>query len=268
MNKIKNGWLNGFFRAWEMLFGFKLDNLFAAFLHIDTNKCSGPQILTGFLTASFAVGLLLALAGKILTWLFSPVAAGIAGAVLVLVVLTWCDRCAGLTLFSNMISKRTRGRKMGDILLEQDASPEHIDSGIASAVFSFTVILQLVFFYFIIVSGNLMLFSLITLSSAFTQAYALNAHTGGGAFYGFSSNRERHIFYTAAFLLLLIGVKFNFMMALAFFGGIFLWNYLIKENFIKLAYGKSDESITLYGECAALIASIIAFIYCAGAVSA
>ena len=106
------------------------------------------------------------------------------------------------------------------------------------------------------------------LAGSFTQAYALNAHTGKAAFFSFANSSERNIFYMTAILLLLIGAKFNIMITLAFLGGIFIWNYWIKESFIKLAYGKSDESVTLYGECAMMIASLIALIYSTGSFQA
>lgn len=265
MAKNKNNWINGFLRAWEMLYYFSLEGLFARFTAVDKNKCSGVHVLVGFLTSSFAAGVILAVVAALVSWLLNPIPGAIFGSVLITAVLVFSDRCAGVTLFSNMVAKRTQGRKMGDILIEQDSSPEHIDSGIASAVFSFVLLLKLVMFYFIMLSKNFHLLTLITLSSAFTQAFVLNAHTGQAAYFGFAKPKEKNIFYIVAIALLLIGSKFNLMIALAFLGGIFLWNYWLKESFIKLAYGKSDESLTLYGECAAMIASVIAFIYSAGA---
>lgn len=268
MEKFKNGWFNGIIRAWEMLYCFSVDGIFSRFTAVDKSKCSGVHVLSGLLISSFVAGLILALLGLIVSLLLSPVPGAIFGAVLITGLLLFSDRCAGVTLFSNMVAKRTQGRKMGDILLEQDSSPEHIDSGIASAVFSFVILLKLVMFYFIMLANNFYLLTLVTLASAFTQAFVLNAHTGQAAYFGFANSREKNMFYILAIVLLLCGCKFNLMMALAFLGGIFLWNYWLKESFIKLAYGKSDESLTLYGECASMIASVIAFIYSAGAFKA
>ena len=265
MAKTKNNWLNGFFRAWEMLYCFPIDGIVSGFVTVDKSKCSGAQVLTGFLSASFLAGVFMALLAAVISWLLNPVPGAILGSIVITALLVFSDRCAGVTLFSNMVAKRTQGRKMGDILLEQDSSPEHIDSGIASAVFSFVLLLKLVMFYFIMLSKNFHLLTLVTLASAYTQAAVLNAHTGQAAYFGFAIPREKHIFYALAVLLLLCGTKFNLMIALAFLGGIVLWNYWLKESFIKLAYGKSDESLTLYGECASMLASVIAFIYSAGA---
>ena len=142
MSKFKNVWINGIFRAWEMLYCFSVDSIFARFTAVDKGKCSGFHVLSGLLISSFAAGVILALCGLIVSWLLSPVPGAIFGAVLITGLLLFSDRCAGVTLFSNMVAKRTQGRKMGDILLEQDSSPEHIDSGIASAVFSFVILLK------------------------------------------------------------------------------------------------------------------------------
>ena len=268
MKKMKNIWLNGFFRAWEMLYCFPLEDRCPDFLKIDTANCKGVHVMSGFLTASFAFGLFFVILSWILTSVFGIVPGAIAGALAMTAILLWCDHCAGVTLVANMLAKKFKGAKMGDILLEQNSDPERINSGIGSAIFSVLILLKAVFFYFIIQSQNFYLLILIMLAGAFTQAYALNAHTGKAAFFGFANSSERNIFYLTAILLLLLGSKFNMMISLAFLGGIFLWNYWIKESFIKLAYGKSDESITFYGECAIMIASLIALIYSAGAFQA
>lgn len=267
MKKIKNVWLNGFFRAWEMLFYFAVDEYFEKFINIDKSKCRGVHILTGMLFAAFAAGSILA----ILAWVLTTLAGGVPGAVVsafaVTILLIWSDHGSGCAVATSMLEQKISGKSFTAVLSSLETNPQDINSGIASAVFAILLILKLAITYIIMLSGNFHLLIIILLSGAFTQAFALNSHTGSGAFFGFEKPSERNIFYICAIAILLLGSKFNLMAALAFLGGIFLLNFWIREKFIKLPNGKSDEALTLYGECAGFISSVIVFIYCAGNLS-
>lgn len=268
MKKIKNNCINGFFRAWEMLFYFGIDEYFDKIFAIDKNKCRGANILTGMLCAAFIAGLLLAAAAWVLTVLTGGMPGAIVGAFAILLLLVWSDHGSGITAASSALADKLSGGRFSTMLCAVETDPREINSGIASAVFAILIILKLIIFYIIMRSGKFHLLILIMLAGAFTQAFVLNCHTGSGAFFGFESQKDKNIFYITAIVMLLLGSKFNLMSALAFLGGIFLWNFWIKEKFIKLENGKSDAALTFYGECAILIASVIAFIYSAGTIAA
>lgn len=267
MKKIKNSWLNGFFRAWEMLFYFAIDEYFARFVSIDKSKCRGSHILTGMLFSAFAAGLILMFFSWILTSLVGGVPGAVVSTLAVFLLLILSDHGSGITAATSMVEQKISGKKLSDILPAIETDPHEINSGIASAVFAVLLILKLAVIYVIMFSGNFHLLIMILLAGAFTQAFVLNSHTGGGAFFGFINQTEKNIFYICAIIMLLVGTKFNLMSALAFLGGIFLWNFWLQEKFIKLPGGKSDGALTFYGECAVFISSIIAFIYSAGNLS-
>ena len=264
MKKIKNIWINGFFKAWDMLYYFPLDRYFERFFKINKKECNGVQVLCGLLFSSFTAGLVLAFFNLLLVWLLGAVPGAIAGAVATVFILIWSDRGAGITLLSNMITGRIYGNKFSVMLRNQSSDPESVAGGIDGAVFAVIILLKLIIFYIIIFSQSFYLLILIMLAGAFTQAYILNVHTGNGAFFGFGTERERNIFYIVSCVLLFLAAKFNIIIALAFAGGNIIWTYIIKEHFVRLEGGKSDESITLYGECASLIAVLTALIYSAG----
>lgn len=267
MKKIKNNWLNGFFRAWEMLFYFAIDGYFTKFITIEKNKCRGVQVLTGMLSTAFVSGLFLVL----LSWILSTLAGGLPGAVIsafaIVLLLLWGDHAGGITAVTSLTVQKLDGRKFSEILPALETDPKEISSAPGSAIFAILIILKLAVMYVIVRSGCLHMLILILLAGAFTQAFILNSHTGSGAFLGFDKPSDRNIFYICAIVMLLAGCKFNLMSALAFFGGIFLWNYWIKEKFIKLPGGKSDAALTFYGEIATFTAGLIAFIYSAGNLS-
>ena len=264
MKKVKNIWINGFFRAWDMLYYFPLDRYFNGFFKIEKTECNGVQVLCGLLLSAFCGGLLLVIMNSLLVWLLGAIPGAVAGSLLTLFVMLWSDRGAGITLLSNMISGRVAGKSIKSMLQRQDSDPESVAGGIASSVFSVLVMLKLAIFYLIIWSGNFYLFILILLTGAFIQSFVLNVHTGSGAFFGFGREQERNVFYIVSLVLLLLGAKFNILVALAFAGGNIILTYFIKERLVRAEGGKSDESITLYGECAVIIAILTALVYSAG----
>ena len=264
MKKIKNNWLNGFFRAWEMLFYFPLSEYFEKIININKSKCRGVQVLTGMLCSAFFAGIILILLAWILTALGGRVPGAIISAFAIVLLLLWGDHGCGMTALTSFTVQKIDGSKFSEILPALETDYKKVDSGIAGAIFAILIIFKLAVIYVIISSNSLNMLILILLSGTFTQAFVLNSYTGSGAFFGFDKPSDRNIFYIYAIILLLLGCKFNLMSALAFLGGIFLWNYWIREKFIKLPSGKSDAALTLYGEIANIIAAVIAFIYSAG----
>ena len=264
MKKLKNVWLNGFFRAWDMMFLFAWDEYCRNFIAVDRSNCRGVHVLCGMLGSAFIGGLFMVF----FSWGLAVLLGGVPGAVIsaaaLMLLWLWSDHGAGVTAVSSMLAGKISGRKLSEILPSLEVRPEELTHGLAGAVMAVLIIFKLAVFYVVISSGNYYLLILILLSEAFTQASVLNTHTGGGAFFGFERPQDAKIFYICAIVLLLAGSKFNLMVALAFLGVAVLWNLWVRERFIRLPAGKSDESITLYGEIAALSGCAVAFIYSAG----
>ncbi len=268
MKKINNPWINGIFKAWEMMFCFPVANLFDRVLAFDNRNLRSVHILCGFLLAAFAAGFLLVVLSSLLVLLTGTVPGAVAGAFGITLLWVWSDRGAGISVFCNALSRKIQGESFNGMLETLESRPERMASGIASTLFAVIVLLKIVILYFILASQNYSLLILILLSGAFAQAFALNIYTGGNSQFGFDTLRDKKIFYILAVILLLIASKCNLPVALAFGGGSILWNFNVKEHLIMLRGGKSDEAVTFYGECAVLIAVFIAFVYSAGSFAA
>lgn len=268
MKKVSNSWINGIFKAWEMMFYFPIENVCSRFIDINKNKLRGIHVLCGLLFSAFIAGVVLMIFCRILSWLAGSVPGAIIGALAVTLLWIWSDRGAAASAFANAISRKISGENFDGILDSLDCRPERLESGIASTLFAVMVLLKLVILYFVLVSHNYSMLLLVLLSGAFAQAFALNVFTGSGAPFGFDGRQDKKIFYILAIVMLLIAAGFNLPIALAFGGGSILWNYNVRENLVVLRGGKSDAAVTFYGECAALIALLIAFVYSAGSFAA